>query len=117
MSIIDDNKASADIMVVREPAKLWTIRVEDFNAFVAKYPGGGVKLLRAVADDLSRRVRSDGTLLLRQSEENRHRFLDNDYYNTLLVHTLNHSLDPGLVHGTAQVRAFHTIATMSVDTH
>ncbi len=79
MSVIDHNKASADVTVVSEPARLWTIRSEDFDAFVSKYPREGVNLLRAVAADLSRRVRSDSAMLLRQAEENRHRFLDMDY--------------------------------------
>lgn len=79
MSIIDPQKASADVVVVDSPAKLWTISGDALEKLVQHDPVTGYKILKVLATELCRRLRHNSEVMLRREETRRDRFFDMDY--------------------------------------
>jgi CRP-like cAMP-binding protein len=67
MNVIDPRKASADVKAVR-PSRVWTISREALEVFMEENPDTGMKLMRALAALLCRRIRKNTDRMLRQAE-------------------------------------------------
>jgi CRP-like cAMP-binding protein len=68
MSVLDPMKASAWI-VGREPGTLWCISKSRFDNFLENHPVAAVKILRAIAIMLCRRLRKTDDKVIRVSED------------------------------------------------
>lgn len=79
MSVIDPQRASADVTVVGRPARLWKVSGEAFDAFVEQDPAAGYQIMKVLATELCRRIRHNSDSMLRRAEATRDRFLDMDY--------------------------------------
>lgn len=79
MSIIDPQGASADVRVIDGTARLWVLTAAGFESFVDGHADIGFQFLKAIASRLCQRIRRNSDVMLRQSEQTRHRFLDLDY--------------------------------------
>jgi CRP-like cAMP-binding protein len=67
MNVIDPRKASADVKAARA-SRVWSISNEGLNTFMETSPLAGVKLMRALAAMLCRRIRRASDRMLRQAE-------------------------------------------------
>jgi CRP-like cAMP-binding protein len=79
MSAIDPAMASASVRVVDGPATVWTLSAAGFEDLVEQSHGVGVLFLKAIASRLCKRIRHNSDVMLSNSEQSRHRFLDLDY--------------------------------------
>ncbi|MGI8604410.1 MAG: Crp/Fnr family transcriptional regulator [Verrucomicrobiales bacterium] len=79
MNFIDPHPASADVVVVEEPARIWSIAEADFAAFVERNPAAGYTILKVLARELCRRLRLGSEKMLRQVEAARLYYRDLDY--------------------------------------
>ncbi len=68
MSVLDPMNASAWIMG-KEPGQLWCISKSRFEDFLAQHPVAAVKILRAIAVMLCRRLRKTDDKVIRVGEE------------------------------------------------
>lgn len=68
MSVLDPMNASAWIMG-KEPGHLWCISKSRFDEFLAEHPVAAVKILRAIAIMLCRRLRKTDDKIIRGVEE------------------------------------------------
>ena len=79
MNILDPvDRASADV-VIDEPAVVFTITREAFQALVHRDPVIGLELVSALGKELCQRLRKCSETMLRQTEETRANFRDMDY--------------------------------------
>lgn len=78
MNVIDPRNASADV-VVKRPARLWTISPQRFEEFVESDCRAGYALMKVLATELCRRLRKTSDSMLKQVEETRASALDHDY--------------------------------------
>lgn len=67
MNVIDPHKASADVKAAR-PSRVWSISRSGLDAFMEEHPATGMKLMRALAAMLCRRIRKSSDRMLRQAE-------------------------------------------------
>ncbi len=67
MNVIDPQKASADVKAAR-PSRVWSISRSGLDQFMEEYPVTGMKLMRALAALLCRRIRKGSDRMLRQAE-------------------------------------------------
>jgi CRP-like cAMP-binding protein len=79
MNIIDPHPASADVVVVGEPARVWMIAEKDFDAFVERDPAAAFVIMKLLARELCYRLRKNSETMLRQIETTRAHFVDLDY--------------------------------------
>ncbi len=78
MNIIDPIKASATVKAVAKTS-LWQLPRDAFEGFLERHPKDGLVLFRVLATHLCHRLRKGSEAQLRQSENERSRFLDMDY--------------------------------------
>jgi CRP-like cAMP-binding protein len=67
MNVIDPRKASADVKAARA-SRVWSITRESLDSFMNAHPDAGLKLMRALAAMLCRRIRKGSDRMLRQAE-------------------------------------------------
>jgi CRP/FNR family transcriptional regulator, cyclic AMP receptor protein len=67
MNVIDPRKTSADVKAVRA-SRVWSISKTALEAFMEAHPEAGMRLMRALAVLLCRRVRKASDRMLRQAE-------------------------------------------------
>lgn len=67
MNVIDPRKASADVKALR-PSRIWSIAKPALEQFMEVHPDTGMKLMRALASLLCRRIRKNTDRMLRQAE-------------------------------------------------
>jgi CRP-like cAMP-binding protein len=67
MNVIDPRKASADVRAARA-SRVWSISRGALDAFMESRPLAGMKLMRALATMLCRRIRKGSDRMLRQAE-------------------------------------------------
>lgn len=67
MNVIDPRKASADVKAVRA-SRVWSISQAALEVFMEANPETGMKLMRALAGLLCRRIRKGSDRMLRQAE-------------------------------------------------
>jgi len=67
MNVIDPRKASADVKAARA-SRVWSISRESLDTFMEANPVAGMKLMRALAAMLCRRIRKGSDRMLRQAE-------------------------------------------------
>jgi CRP-like cAMP-binding protein len=67
MNVIDPRKASADVKAAR-PSRIWSISRESLDRFMEEHPAAGMRLMRALAVMLCRRIRKGSDRMLRQAE-------------------------------------------------
>lgn len=79
MGVIDPQNASADVVVMDHPARLWTITEDDFNDFVERDPAMGCQVLKVLAQELCHLLRHNSDVMLRREETVRDHYRDNDY--------------------------------------
>jgi len=79
MGAIDRYNASADVVVVDHPARLWTIENDEFNEFAEGDPARGYQVLKMLARELCHMLRSNSESMLRREETVRDHYRDNDY--------------------------------------
>jgi len=79
MNVLDPrDRASADV-VVAQPAVVFTISREAFQALVQRDPATGLELVTALGRELCQRLRQASESMLRQTENTRANFRDMDY--------------------------------------
>ncbi len=79
MSLLDPQKASADVRADSSTVHVWTIDGEDFEAFINSDPQAGYALMKMLAKEMCRRLRQNSDHMLHQVDELRTHFLDIDY--------------------------------------
>lgn len=79
MSVLDPQKASADVRVLDQPARLWTIDGDEFKHFIDSDPATGYAIMTMLAKEMCRRLRQNSDHMLHQADELRTHFLDLDY--------------------------------------
>lgn len=67
MNVIDPRKASADVRAARA-SRVWSISRDALDVFMEAKPLAGMKLMRALATMLCRRIRKGSDRMLRQAE-------------------------------------------------
>jgi CRP/FNR family cyclic AMP-dependent transcriptional regulator len=67
MNVIDPRQASADVRAARA-SRVWSITKESLESFMDAHPDTGIKLMRALAIMLCRRIRKGSDRMLRQAE-------------------------------------------------
>jgi CRP/FNR family cyclic AMP-dependent transcriptional regulator len=67
MNVIDPRKASADVKAARA-SRVWSITKDSLESFMESHPETGMKLMRALAAMLCRRIRKGSDRMLRQAE-------------------------------------------------
>lgn len=67
MNVIDPRQASADVKAARS-SRVWSISRDALDSFMEAHPHTGMKLMRALATVLCRRIRKGSDRMLRQAE-------------------------------------------------